>query len=131
MTSSLRSHLVIFVLVSWVLTVATCATLKPSSTLTPQAQAAWTATQAIHAADALRDVAISANDQHLLSETSTRAVVKWHLDAINVIHAAPSGWQAVVGASLKDLDRRLAVDERARLAPYLSLVSTLVARGSL
>lgn len=131
MRHSLMSRLVIFVLVSWLVALSACATLAPPPTLTPQAQAAWTATQAIQTMDMLRDIAIAANDQKLISEASTRAIVKWHLDAINVVHAVPLGWRATVGASLRDLNGRLSDGERARLAPYLKLVSDLVERGSL
>ncbi len=131
MRLTLTSRLVVFVLVSWLLALSACATLTPPPTLTPQAQAAWTATQAIKTMDMLRDIAISANDQHLISEPTTRAIVKWHLEALNVVHAVPSGWQATVKASLKDLDGHLSVAERNRLGPYLKLVSDLVERGSL
>lgn len=125
------SHLVILVLVSWMLAIAACSALSPPPSLTPQAQAAWTATQAIQTMDLLRDIAIAANDQKLISEDSTRAIVKWHLEAINVVHAIPLGWQATVKASLTDLTGHLSAQERARLGPYLKLVSDLVERGSL
>lgn len=131
MSHAFASRLALFVLLSWLLALSACAAMAPPPVLTPQAKVAWVATQAIQTADMLRDIAISANDQHLISEATTRAIVLWHRDAIQVVHATPSGWQATVGASLEDLDRHLSAAERDRLGPYLKLVSDLVKRGSL
>lgn len=131
MSHSLSSRLTVFVLVSWLVLLGACAGLHPPPNLTQKASAAWTATQAIHTVDMVRDIAIAANDQMLFSTASTRAVVLWHRDAIDVIHTAPSGWQDTVGVGLRDLDRRLSAAERARLAPYLKLVTDLLSRRAL
>lgn len=103
-----------------------CAKAPPN--LTPEANAAFKGTQAVKALDLLRDTAISANAQvpPVLSEAITRKVVLYHQSTVKVIQAAPTGWKATVGTGLDELLSNLTPSERAVLAPYVTLIKTVI-----
>ena len=105
-----------------------CAGNMPPN-LTPVAVTAWHQTQAQKPLDLLRDMAIDANAQvpPLVSTKATTAIVEWHKAAILTIHAAASGWQATVKAGLESALANLTPAERASLAPYITLVESLLA----
>lgn len=103
-----------------------CATAPP--VLTPQANQAWQNTRVIKGLDLLRDTAIDANAQQppLISTDVTRKIVTWHQSALRIIQASGSGWASAVRTSLNELTAALPVEDRARLAPYLSLIQSLL-----
>jgi hypothetical protein len=100
---------------------------KPA-TLTPAGVVAFNATRVVKALDVLRDFAVDANAQTppLLTTATTRTVVTYHRAAVSVIGQSPSGWVPIVVAGLEQLQTTIPAPEYQRLAPYVSLVSTLV-----
>lgn len=97
--------------------------------LSPAGHAAVTATQLIQALDVVRDVAINANAQvpPLISTADTRTIVNWHESAVKTLIAVPSGWKATIRAGLVQLQADLPSTVWDRLAPYITLINTLIA----
>ena len=112
------------------LTFVGCASAPPN--LSPAATLAWNNTRVIRGLDVLRDSAIEANKQispegtPLLSEATTRKVVLYHASAITTIHATSSGWKAAVLTGLDEVVKDLPPKERAQLAPYVTLLKTIL-----
>jgi len=104
-----------------------CASAPPQ--LSPSGVAAFQARRVVKALDILRDFAIDAEAQtpKVLSTTTTRKVVTYHRSAVSTIGQVPSGWAPTVSQGLLEVQRDLPAAERARLGPYFSLVSALIA----
>ncbi len=105
-----------------------CAKAPPS--LSPRGQAAFYAQRAVDILDVLRDAAIAAHDQKLITEDSARQVVLYHKAALTTIRHVPDGWLQTVRAGLAELRGRL-VESGPRahdvtLAPYLALADTVL-----
>lgn len=115
------------ILVVCLVLVSACASAPAG--LSPVGIAAFTNTRVIHGLDLLRDTAITANSQTppLLSTATTRKVVTYHESALKTIHALSTGWQTTVRTGLDEVVKDLPASERAQLAPYVALVSTLIA----
>lgn len=77
--------------------------------------------------DLVRDVAIDAQAQMVLSEATTRKIVMWHRSAITIMHNAQTGWVAAVTTSLDELVRDLPPDEAKVITAYVALVKTVLA----
>lgn len=79
------------------------------------------AQHAIAVLDVLRDAAVSMNAQtpKLLSDSATAKVVSIHESLVQVIAAAPAGWQASVQAALDELPKGLAPADYAKIQPYV------------
>ena len=120
-----HKRFVILVILS--LTLA-CAKTPPN--LTPEANLAFKATQAVKALDALRDVAIAANDQHppLLSTDVTRKVVTYHQSMVKIIQASTVGWAPLVQTGLDETLKDLSPHDRQLLAPYAALIKTVISQ---
>lgn len=101
-----------------------CAKKAPS--VSPQS---FNAQRVVGALDVLRDTAVSANAQtpKLLSDANTRLVVNFHESAVKTIAAVPGGWKAAVSTALGQLQTNIPAAEYQRIAPYVSLVQTLIA----
>lgn len=119
---------------------------KQPPELDPEAQVAFHATRAVRVLDVLRDAAIAANELSppVISTNDTRTVVLWHRSAVQVIQAAPAGWQSTVKATLYQLTchpiaspvpipgttqpcvPQLPPSASARLYPYVALVVTVI-----
>lgn len=102
-------------------------------TLSPEGRAAFQSTRIVKVLDVIRDAAIAAHDQNILSVDSTRAIVQWHKTSLLAIQAVPSGWKATVTQSLYALtcDPRvgtgpcgsvLTSKEIAHMTPYIGLL---------
>lgn len=119
-----------FVLIALLLVTSAC--VKAPPTLSPAGIAAFNGTRVVKALDILRDVAVDANAQvpPLLSTATTRKVVTYHESALKTIQAAPSGWVPVVQTGLTEVLKDVPPVEQRQLAPYVSLVKTLIAEVS-
>lgn len=97
-------------------------------TLSPEATTAFQNTQIQQPLDLLRDLAVNAHAQTppLLSEAATRKIVTYHQAAITTLHTRAQGWQATLLTGLTDLTATLAPAEQQLLAPYLTLVRTVL-----
>lgn len=104
-----------------------CAKTPPN--LTPEANVAFKATQAVKALDLLRDTAITANAQTppLLSEDDTRKVVQYHQSSVKIIQTSPGGWMPAVNQGLDEVLNNLKPGDRAMFSPYVTLIKTLIA----
>lgn len=89
-----------------------------------QAKAAWRGTQVIKVLDLLRDAAVDANAQTppLISTEDTRKIVLYHRSAIDVTHAAPSGWALMLRTGLDELLKDLPGRERDLIEPYVRII---------
>lgn len=87
------------------------------------------AQKAIAVLDVLRDAAVSMNAQtpKLLSDSATSKVVTIHESLVQVIAAAPSGWQASVQAALDELPKDLVPADYAKIQPYVIVASAALA----
>lgn len=99
----------------------------PTAGLSAQGRAAYNATKVVRALDVLRDVAIDAEHQSLVSTETARKVVTYHRSAVKAIGAVPSGWQAVVSGGLEELAKSVPADEWRQLEPFANLARTLIA----
>ncbi len=101
----------------------------PAPSLSPKGVAAFQATRIVKGLDLLRDAAIDANAQTppVLTTEDTRRVVTYHKLALQVIDQLPSGWIAMITTGMDSLAADLPPPSRQRLAPYFSLVKTLLA----
>lgn len=79
------------------LTSAGCASAPP--TLSPAAQIAFTADQAVVRVNELMNAAIQANASGALDTVTTRVIVTFAVDADTVLSNTPAGWQATVKAA--------------------------------
>ncbi len=114
------------VLLLSLLAVGCAANLPPN--LTPQAQAAWKGTKAIHAIDVVRDIAQSgaSTQPPLISVTTATAITAWHKAALVTIHEAPVGWPQMVQVGLGQVAATLPAREREQLGPYIALAQTVL-----
>lgn len=103
-----------------------CAKAPPA--LSPTGRAAFQATRVVAALDVLRNFAIDAEAQtpKVLSTDTTRKIVLYHRGAIRTIGAVPQHWNGVVDTGLTELLAALSADERQRLAPYITLIRTIM-----
>lgn len=108
------------------LAMPSCAKAPP--TLSPVGVTAFNATRVVKALDVLRDFAIDAEAQNpkIISTDNTRKIVNFHEAAVKTIHASPGGWKPTVAAALDQLQHDILPAEWQRLAPYISLVKTLM-----
>ena len=101
-----------------------CAKAPPE--LSPQGVAAFNALRVGHALDIIRDTAIDAEAQHLISTDDTRKIVDWHSAAVRTIVAVPDGWKATVLAGLDQLKTDLLPATWARIRIYVDLFLAVV-----
>jgi hypothetical protein len=101
-------------------------TTSPTRNLSAAGLAAFQSTKVVKALDVLRDVAVEAEKQHLLSTDTTRKVVTYHLSAVKTIGAVPSGWQTVVGSGLVELGKNIPAAEWKQLEPFANLITTVL-----
>ncbi len=96
--------------------------------LSPAGKIAIQNTRVIKALDLLRDAAVDANAAvpPLLSTDTTRKIVTWHRSTLLVIQASGSGWQTAVKEGLTQLKADLPAADVVKLAPYLTLIQTLL-----
>jgi hypothetical protein len=114
-------------LLAFVLAAPGCAKTPP--TLTPVGAAAFHKTETIKDLNLFRDVAIAANAQTppFLDTASTRKIVTFHKSALLIMDKAGSGWQAAVQTALNELLKDLPADAAMKLAPYVTLLNTILA----
>ena len=125
---------------SIVLVVALCASSAgcgaslqaPPPNLSPAAQQAFRYLQTQKVLDLVRDVAVDANAQKktdgtpLVSEATTREIVRLHETAIKMMNASTSGWAAVVYQQLTDIVAKAPPADKSVLGTYFNLaLSTL------
>jgi len=103
-----------------------CAKTPPD--LTPEASLAFKGTQAVKALDLLRDTAITANAQNppLLAEDVTRRIVLYHQSTVKIIQTSPSGWTTIAQTGLDEVMGNLSPPQKSLLAPYASLIRTII-----
>jgi hypothetical protein len=123
MRTRLRSNRIMALLV---ITLAISACAKAPPNLSPAGTAAFYGTRVIHGLDAFRDIAISANENKLITTDATRAIVTYHKSAITVVRATPQGWQSTLLTGLDQLLANLQPDERQLLQPYVVLLRTIL-----
>lgn len=118
----------LFVILSCVLVAPGCASHRIPESLSPAATAAFVGTEAIHALDQIRDIAVIANESTppFLSVESTRKIVTYHKSAITVIHDAPSGWKPTVETGLNQLLGNLSEADRRIVGPYVELIRAII-----
>lgn len=98
----------------------------PTRNLSATGRAAFQSTKVVKALDVLRDVAVEAEKQHLLSTDTTRKVVTYHESAVKTVGAVPSGWKTVVGSGLAELQKNIPAAEWAQLAPFANLITVIL-----
>ena len=103
-----------------------CASAPPQ--LSPEAAIAWKGTQVIKALDTVRDMAIaaSATVPPLLSTATTRKIVVYHDSALDLVHAAPSGWLRIVEVGLEELLQDLPERDKQLLGSYIGLAQGVI-----
>lgn len=108
------------------LLVTGCASAPPN--LSSAGVSAFNNTRVQKALDLLRDTVQDANAQTppLISTATARTVTQWHRSAITIIHATGQGWQTTVRTSLDELLANLPANERALVAPYAALATTII-----
>lgn len=99
---------------------------NPPPTLSPEGVAAFNALRVGHALDIVRDTAIDAEANGLISRANATKVVNWHEAAVKVIVAVPGGWKPTVLAGLDQLKGELPPGEWQRIALYVDLVKTII-----
>lgn len=99
---------------------------SPTRNLSAAGVAAFQSTKVVKALDVLRDVAVEAEKQHLLSTDTTRQVVTYHLSAVKTIGAVPSGWQTIVSTGLAELPKHIPAAEWKQLEPFAALITTVL-----
>ena len=107
-------------------TLSGCASAPPQ--LSPEAQIKWQGTQVIKALDTVRDMAIAANETvpPLLSTATTRKIVVYHDSALDIVHAAPSGWLRIVEVGLEELLQDLPERDKRLLGSYIGLAQGVI-----
>ena len=113
-------------LVALLVVTAGCASAPPH--LSPVGHAAFVNTRVIKGLDLLRDSAVEASAQQppLVSLATTRKVVLYHESTLKIIHAAGTGWQAVVLTGLDELLKDVPAKDHALLQPYVALTKTIL-----
>lgn len=110
-----------------------CASVQAAPpTLSPAAQQAFKYLQVQKVLDLVRDVAVDANAQKkidgapLVSDATTRELVRLHETAIKMMNASTTGWAAVVYQQLTDIAAKAPPAEKSILGTYFGLaLSTL------
>jgi hypothetical protein len=97
--------------------------------VSPATQAVVAATQVIKALDVVRDTAIDLNATvpPILSTAVTTKIINFHESAVKTIMAVPGGWKSTVLAAIGQLQGSLTPAEFDHIAPYVTLVQTLIA----
>lgn len=116
-----------YALVLLLLTLVGCQHAPPN--LTPQAVVAFHGTQVIHDLDRIRDAADAAHKTTppLIDAATELKIVNWHQSAIVIVHSAPAGWQASVGASLEQLEKQLSDKDKQVVGPYIAVAKAILA----
>lgn len=101
---------------------------SPTRDLSASGMAAYNAAKVVQALDLIRDIAIDAEKQtpKVISTDATRKVVLYHQSALKTINAVPGGWKPVVMTGLTELEGQLAAGDKEKLAPYISLLKSLL-----
>lgn len=111
-----------------------CASARAANTapasLGSTAKVKWHGERVIRAIDVLRDIAVSAHANGLMAERDTRSVVEWHRSVLEVIHAAPTGWESAVSTGLAGVVGNLPPAQQQQLRPYVTLVQELLREAS-
>ena len=127
MRKTIRTRFLILVLPLTALLALGCP--PPPPNLTPQGLRAFQATRVITALDQLRDTAIAANAQvpPLISTATTRVIVTYHKAALLTIQSDTSnGWVVAVKTGLDQVVATLPPKEATVVAPYVTLVETIL-----
>jgi hypothetical protein len=103
---------------------ASCTKAPPN--LTPKGKAAFQKLAVLKDLDLLRDIAIAANDNGVLSEADTRKVVQYHKSTVLIMQASDLGWKAAVEQGLTELKTNLTSPGAQRLLPYITLITTVL-----
>lgn len=100
----------------------------PPTIVTPQGVTAFQNLQVLKALDAVRDIAVDANATvpPMLQTDVTRKIVLWHKSAITILNARGAGWPTLIAASLDQVLVQLKPADRQLLAPYVTLVKTIL-----
>jgi ABC-type uncharacterized transport system substrate-binding protein len=103
-----------------------CAKTPPI--LSPAAQQAYKSHEVQKDIDLLRDIAQDANAQvpPVLSTATTRKIIDWHTAVTRIMLAAGDGWQVTVATSLDEVVKNLPANEQQLIAPYVSLIKTIL-----
>ncbi len=103
-----------------------CATAPPN--LGPVAIRDFHKTRVIKGLDLLRDFAIDAEAQtpKVLPTATTRTIVQYHESALKIIASTDTGWVSAVKTSLNEAVGRLPESDRPKVAPYVTLVITIL-----
>lgn len=105
---------------------------KAPASLTGPGVDAFYAKQVVVALDQIRNFVTAGNDAKppVFTETTARCVVAWHRAIVTIVDQTPSGWQATVSTSLDQLTTAknpcIAANDRARVAPFLSLAKAMI-----
>lgn len=104
-----------------------CAKAPPN--LSPDGVSAFNNLRIQRGMDLVRDTAIVANDQipPVISTATTRMIVMWHRSAIILVHERSTDWQNLLSIGLDELQKNLPQEERQLIAPYITLVKTILA----
>ena len=98
----------------------------PTTVVTPEGKAAYTADQIIVQLGFLQDVAIKLEASGNLSTATTKVIVKFVVGTVSIVQATPSGATATVRAGLVELKKNLSTDEANKLASILNVISAMV-----
>ncbi len=103
--------------------------VKPQPQLSPAGVTAVSATQVIKALDVVRDFVVDGNRQTppLFTAAETLSVVDTHESIVKAIAAVPNAYQTLANTSLDTLRASLSAAAWARIAPYVTLVRSLLA----
>jgi hypothetical protein len=109
-----------------VLTQAACFHAPP--TLGPVAATDFQKTRVIKALDLLRDFAVDgeAASPQVVPTALARKIVTYHQTTLKVLNEAGTGWQHFVTSTLDTFVQTLSAKEQSRVAPYVTLVKTLI-----
>ena len=123
------------ILVLCLVGIVACAMLSacpPPSLQTPQGRTAYTANQVAIAIGTLQDAVMAAHStkdldgRPLLSTSTTRKVMSFSLDALDILDKTPDGWQATVRIAYLRLKDELGDADREKLATPLKAVDAVL-----
>lgn len=80
---------------------------RPTTIVTPQGKAAYTADQIVLRINNLQNAAIQAEQTGGLSTDTTRTIVEFAVSADRTLKSVPSGWQQTVSAAWAETKKKL------------------------
>ena len=119
-------YLLALVLVGFMAGCATHANTPSTVNLSQTGLEEYNKTRVIKALDIIRDAAIDGEKVGVFAHADTVHVVTFHKSTVQVIAATSNGWKVAVQTALDELVKNLSPAARAKVGPYVPLVSAIL-----